>query len=146
MNYLPQLRSLLETTEPASLGSGARAGRKSVAALDQEMEALFQAAKPAAPQRELIRALVLLWHDHLDEAHSIAQDIHTADGSFIHGIMHRREPDYGNAKYWFHRVGRHSAFPLIGRRAAEISEASAEKILLARICPNQVLDPYALVD
>ncbi len=55
----------------------------------------------------MIRAIVLLWHDHLDESHSLSQNVHSADGSFIHAIMHRREPDYGNAKYWFQRVGPH---------------------------------------
>ncbi len=50
--------------------------------------------------------LWLLAND-LDRSHVISQDHASADGSFWHGIMHRREGDFGNAKYWFRRVGRH---------------------------------------
>ena len=56
-------------------------------------------------ESELIQSAALLWHDHLDESHTLSQDIFSADGSFLHGIMHRREPDYSNAKYWFNRAG-----------------------------------------
>src|SRR5687767_13390080 len=47
-----------------------------------------------------------LYFDFLDESHAISQDLDTAEGSYWHGILHRREPDYPNAKYWFRRVGR----------------------------------------
>lgn len=92
------------------------------------------------PQPELIRLLEGGLGDHLTgvapsgqmaclsgmwlvagdihRSHSISQDIGSADGSFWHGIMHRREGDFGNAKYWFRRVGQHPAFELIRHETA----------------------------
>jgi hypothetical protein len=64
-------------------------------------------------------AALWLWHDFLDEAHAIAQDIDTVEGSWWHAIMHRREGDYWNSKYWLRRVGRHPAFAILNDRLAE---------------------------
>ncbi len=51
-----------------------------------------------------------LLHNFLDESHTISQGIATPSGSFWHGIMHRREGDFSNAKYWFDRAGEHPVF------------------------------------
>jgi len=48
-----------------------------------------------------------LYHDYLDESHAISQDLPTAEGSFWHAILHRREPDAANSKYWWRQVGAH---------------------------------------
>ena len=47
-----------------------------------------------------------LWllFDFLDESHEISQSLPDEWGAYWHGIMHRREPDPGNAAYWFRRV------------------------------------------
>ncbi len=69
---------------------------------------------------EAIKSGLLLWNDALDESHTISQGLMNQTGSYWHGIMHRREPDYPNAKYWFGRVGTHPIFPALRERTLEI--------------------------
>ena len=79
-------------------------------------EALF---KPAAvPHPSFARLCVAgLWlaNDCLDECHTIAQSDEGPEGSWWHAILHRREGDYSNSKYWYRRVGSHAEFQKIGR-------------------------------
>jgi hypothetical protein len=68
------------------------------------------------PMADCCLAGVWLLHDFLDESHQISQGIDTTSGSFWHGIMHRREGDFSNAKYWFRHVGQHPVFELLAER------------------------------
>jgi hypothetical protein len=122
-----QLKQLLATPEPPALGPQPRAGVLPEAALNVKLDALFRETKLSPTQQELIRSLLLLWHDHLDASHNISQGIESADGSFVHAIMHRREPDYWNAKYWWRRVGAHPAFPEISERVGELLAGSRRR-------------------
>ena len=57
----------------------------------------------------LSRELTALWHTQAgnwEEAHDIAQEIHTPMGSWIHALLHLIEGDTGNASYWFRKAGR----------------------------------------
>ena len=60
---------------------------------------------------------VWLLCDFLDESHTISQGISTPSGSFWHGIMHRREGDFSNAKYWFRKVGEHPVYERLAAAA-----------------------------
>ena len=42
-----------------------------------------------------------------ERAHNISQDQHNCNGSYWHGILHRVEGDFWNAKYWLRQVARH---------------------------------------
>ncbi len=104
---------------------------------------------------DCLGAGLLLLHDYLDDSHQLSQRNEgsgrprTAD--YWHGIMHRREPDAGNAAYWFRRVGSHPILqeigdsletwirqlqlgPAVGARAAVLTGAGG------------VLDPFRLIE
>lgn len=73
---------------------------------------------------EALHAGLWLLFDFQTESHDISQKIATPSGSFWHGILHRREPDASNAKYWFMRVGEHPVFPELLADARETASAS----------------------
>jgi hypothetical protein len=74
-------------------------------------------------EAEAVLAGLLQINDYLDESHNHSQSIQgegqDANGDYWHGIMHRREPDYGNGKYWFRRVGHHPCFDLLPALAGQ---------------------------
>lgn len=82
-----------------------------------------------------VRSALYLRFNFLDESHTLSQGIHTVEGSYWHAIMHRREPDYSNAKYWFRRVGQHPVFTELGNRA-EVKKALG----------TAQYDPFVFVD
>jgi hypothetical protein len=96
-----------------------------------------------------LRSGILVRADLFEEPHAICQEIPTATGSYWHGIVHRREPDFGNARYWFHRVGEHPVFAelfselssLVGRQGSEWRGHAAEKIL-----KSGAWDPFLLIE
>lgn len=60
-----------------------------------------------APSADLSPEAQALWYakkGQWEEAHNIAQEIHTAMGSWIHALLHLIEGDVGNANYWFHKA------------------------------------------
>jgi hypothetical protein len=94
---------------------------------------------------------LLLWNDCLADSHTLSQGIETQNGSYWHGIMHRREPDYANSKYWFRRVGEHPIFPELRQAALETLRSAGHGFrwateTAALLDSSGVWDPFAYVD
>jgi hypothetical protein len=68
----------------------------------------------AAGIPETLRAGLYLYFGCWQEAHEAAQEIPTREGSYWHAIVHRQEPDAGNAGYWFGQVGTHPIYAELG--------------------------------
>jgi hypothetical protein len=152
--YGPVFEPLLAIDRRRGLDAGSpNAGAKS-ALKALTLESAFAHAAGAAPRDRLADAemaaccLAGVWllHDFLDESHTISQNINTASGGFWHGIMHRREGDFGNAKYWFRHVGSHPAYETIGQRAAELAATRGDEAAIKRITNAGAWDPFAFVD
>ncbi len=132
----------IDTGDLPALGPEQRASAKPIAALGQAVDALGLSSSTA----NLARSAALLWHDHLDASHDISQDLPSADGSFLHGIMHRREPDYPNAKYWFRRAGDHPCYPALAGQVAAYLGVTGNEALAKGLVPGGQWDPFAFVD
>ncbi len=124
-SFSPVVAELLSDLPAASLGPGKSNGK-----VRDRLERLqvqdLAGPRAIADERMAQACLSGLWlrHNYLDESHELSQNIHTTEGSFWHAIMHRREPDFGNSKYWWRRVGRHAVFTPLAAEAARIAAAS----------------------
>lgn len=107
-------------------------------------------------ERTALLAGLLQWHDFLDDSHTESQSIEglgiDQNGDYWHAIMHRREPDYSNAKYWFEQVGDHLHFSYMASYINELRECNREVFNcmeaegIADFCPDGRWDPLAFVD
>lgn len=84
-----------------------------------------------------MKALLWLYVDGLGAAHAIVQDLPDATGSYLHAVLHRREGDFSNSKYWFRRAGAHPVLstlagydPIAFVDAAEAAGATSPAVLV----------------
>ncbi len=144
--YGPAFAALLHDAPLSLLGPGLpdEARRPALAALAGD-DAFAPRRVEDGDMAAACRAGLWLQYDFLDESHAISQDIHTPEGSYWHALMHRREKDFSNSKYWFRRVGDHAVFEPLGRAARDlVGEAPHPS---ARFLTTQAAwDPHAFVD
>lgn len=99
--------------------------------------------------RLALAAALLQIHDFWDASHEAAQQADDLGervvSAYWHGIAHRREPDPGNASYWFRRVGRHPEFKTLAEAARPLLETYGTPKLAERLLPRGSWDPFAFI-
>lgn len=152
--YAPQVAELLagERLMPLGAGSPRQSMRPALARLSPR-DLVEQGPIQDEPMAQCVLSGLWLLHDFLDESHRISQEISTPTGSYWHGIMHRREPDYSNSKYWFRQASRHPLCDALGTEAAarlDAWEGGAEQpegaAAARRVVGESGWDPFAMVD
>lgn len=107
--YGPAIAAILREPRLPELGPG----QPNVAARSALANLTPENAFPLLSDRSMALGCISgLWllHDFLDESHTISQELESPTGSYWHAIMHRREPDAANSKYWWRKVGNHPVF------------------------------------
>ncbi len=141
-DYTPALAELVRGDRdcPLDAGSPDRARYAELAETLTVADAFRNATVCDQDMAALCCGAVWLLHNYLDEGHTIFQTVESPSGSYWHGIMHRREGDYSNAKYWIRRAAGHPVLDTLIRQTADP--------LLAEAQPKgqAAWDPFLFVD
>ncbi len=82
-----------------------------------EIAQTLQTARTESTVPEPVLAALHLLNDDLDAAHVLVQDDTSQTGSYLHYLVHRREGDWSNTRYWAARTGEHPIFATLAQRA-----------------------------
>lgn len=128
------LRNLLAQLPLAPLGPGVT----DISYIEslQEIRTLFPEKIAPDSVNACIAGLYLAF-GFLNESHSISQELDTPEGSYWHALMHRREPDASNSKYWWHRVGKHPVFGQLGEQAARLGWKQWDPAAFVDLCEHE---------
>lgn len=137
--YGPEVMRLLafdgHGRRPLPLNSGACSSPQARGELKRAANLFPHAADPTAAT-----AALWLYFSCFDEAHDLVSQSSTPECELWHAILHRQEPDSGNAAYWFRKAGDHPSFSKI---------AHAAKTILDRLPQAELRigkwDPFAFI-
>jgi hypothetical protein len=141
----PSVRQVLQAGAYDALvparATGSPAGKQLLSKLDTDGVLRDGLAIRSRDDAEAMLAGLWMWVDELDRSHTISQSLHSPTGSFWHAIMHRREGDFSNAKYWYARCRNHPAVAEVSRRAGKPWEPNAFVDAVERLHARGENDP-----
>jgi hypothetical protein len=115
--YGPEVLRILSLESGAATGPGGRAMPLVRSACMLPNAAQANLAIQGVDVSPSVKTGIYLYFSCWDEAHVLADTIHSPDGYFWHAIAHRQEPDPANSAYWFRQTGSHVIFRALAAEA-----------------------------
>jgi hypothetical protein len=145
--YGPAAAALLQSAPCNALGRGVPVATRRTALAELKPEAVVAPHALRNPDMALA-CLAGLWlrYDFLDESHAISQSLENPTGSFWHAIVHRREGDFSNSKYWFRRVGKHAVYGPLAAAARQLAEQGAPGRWAGYLLERTDWEPFRFVE
>lgn len=72
--------------------------------IPENLDVFYLSIKESEPCHDWPTRLKSMWWDvkgNWEASHTIAQEISSEDGNWIHAYLHRKEGDRFNAEYWY---------------------------------------------
>ncbi len=124
--------------------------------IDHSSQRSYEALVDSIPDLKghWVEAVLGLRIGSIDRAHEIVQHGSTSMDRYLHGVVHRIEGDFWNAKYWFRQVGDRELLARIGMEVMSTLEAksvleSSKSMKLFddqnRFAPENLVDAQAAV-
>lgn len=107
-------------------------------------EALFGGTIVNSDMGQSARAGLILAAGGWDEAHRIVQALDIPEAQYWHGIVHRREPDSSNAKYWFRQLKHHVIMDQLSKFATQ--NFGSEVQAVQQLTETGRWDPFKFID
>lgn len=103
---------------------------------------------PRAARLALVAGLLQI-HNFWESSHEAAQQADDLGervvSAFWHGIAHRREPDSGNASYWFRRVGAHPIYGALAQSARPLLASAPDRAVGSRLLDGNQWNPFGFI-
>jgi hypothetical protein len=132
------IRRLLSRPEPGELTPAGP--------WDADLNRTLGAWAAGTQAERCLKAALHLWNDDLWACHDLVQDEPDEAGAYLHGVLHRREPDAGNASYWFHRVRPHPLFPELLSAARELASGGPDLGAIGKdLAAMTSWDPFRMI-
>lgn len=135
-----------EKSVPA-IDSKLRDGRPEVEAIKARLHEIWREGVLPKWSEKHVNCLTLLWFDYLELAHQIADEEKSTEFYYFHAMIHRRERDFFNARFWFRQTDRrHVVFAEIAREVRKYLTQKGDQQLLECLIRDEEWVPLEFLE
>lgn len=130
-----------------AIDSKLREGIPDVESIDARLKEIWKEDILPEWSEKHVRCLTLVWFDYLELAHQIADEERSTEFCYFHAMIHRRERDFFNARFWFRQTDRrHVVFANITDEVRKYLNQKGDQQLLESLIRNDEWSPLEFLE